>query len=327
MAAPSGVSATDTAAIQGAIDSLNSGSGNGGIVRLQAGEYVVGTLIYRSKVGIVGAGTRATTLTCSDVGSVVSFPLVDLSTNGSFVDAVRNERWKQNSPSGGIEWIKDIYVDGHGDNATFLGVGGYSFVAADSAESSTANKGVLYAANFHVKPSYDRNNSPDDDATPVLIGNDGTGKATDALYFERNSNLTQDFGQVIQCDARSDHFIRSNGNHAYGLNLAGATITVAGMTIQNNIPVIQVKDHTGSLKTALLLNSSDVLELYGGVVKVSATGAVTLNGGAIVQTGSGSPEGSVTAPVGSLFLRSDGGAATSLYVKESGTGNTGWVGK
>lgn len=33
------------------------------------------------------------------------------------------------------------------------------------------------------------------------------------------------------------------------------------------------------------------------------------------------------APVGSLFTRTDGGASTTLYVKESGTGNTGWVAK
>lgn len=44
-------------------------------------------------------------------------------------------------------------------------------------------------------------------------------------------------------------------------------------------------------------------------------------------SGSGSPEGVVTAPVGSTFQRSDGGALTSFYVKESGTGNTGWVAK
>lgn len=46
-----------------------------------------------------------------------------------------------------------------------------------------------------------------------------------------------------------------------------------------------------------------------------------------VHAGSGTPEGAVTAPVGSIYMRSDGGASTSLYVKESGTGNTGWVAK
>ncbi len=47
----------------------------------------------------------------------------------------------------------------------------------------------------------------------------------------------------------------------------------------------------------------------------------------MIRTGTGSPEGVVTATVGNLFLRSDGGASTTLYVKESGTGNTGWVAK
>jgi len=43
--------------------------------------------------------------------------------------------------------------------------------------------------------------------------------------------------------------------------------------------------------------------------------------------GTGSPENVVTAGIGAIFLRTDGGANTTLYVKESGTGSTGWVGK
>lgn len=43
--------------------------------------------------------------------------------------------------------------------------------------------------------------------------------------------------------------------------------------------------------------------------------------------GSGSPEGVLTAGIGSTYRRTDGGAATSFYVKETGTGNTGWVAK
>lgn len=67
---------------------------------------------------------------------------------------------------------------------------------------------------------------------------------------------------------------------------------------------------------------------------VTATSQVTsgangyVNYGNVVwYAGLGTPEGSVTAPVGSLYSRTDGGAGTSLYVKESGSGNTGWVGK
>lgn len=50
-------------------------------------------------------------------------------------------------------------------------------------------------------------------------------------------------------------------------------------------------------------------------------------GTAIWTSGTGTPEGAVTAPVGSLFTRTDGGAGTTFYVKESGSGNTGWVAK
>jgi Pectate lyase superfamily protein len=49
--------------------------------------------------------------------------------------------------------------------------------------------------------------------------------------------------------------------------------------------------------------------------------------GPLIRSGSGTPEGAVTAPVGSLYLRTDGGAGTSHYVKESGAGNTGWAAK
>jgi hypothetical protein len=46
-----------------------------------------------------------------------------------------------------------------------------------------------------------------------------------------------------------------------------------------------------------------------------------------VYTGAGTPESSIVAGVGSMYLRTDGGASTTLYIKESGTGDTGWVAK
>lgn len=46
-----------------------------------------------------------------------------------------------------------------------------------------------------------------------------------------------------------------------------------------------------------------------------------------VLRGAGSPEGAVVANVGALYARTDGGAGSTLYVKESGTGNTGWIAK
>lgn len=47
----------------------------------------------------------------------------------------------------------------------------------------------------------------------------------------------------------------------------------------------------------------------------------------MIRRGTGSPEGVIAANVGALFLRKDGGAGTTLYVKQTGAGNTGWVAK
>lgn len=47
-----------------------------------------------------------------------------------------------------------------------------------------------------------------------------------------------------------------------------------------------------------------------------------------VRVGTGAPGGVVVGSVGDLWLRTDGGAGSTLYVKESGTDTTaGWVAK
>lgn len=64
-----------------------------------------------------------------------------------------------------------------------------------------------------------------------------------------------------------------------------------------------------------------------GSFQTSVT-SITYAAGPQIRAGSGSPEASVSAPLGSLYLNADGGAGTTLYVKESGgVGNTGWVAK
>jgi hypothetical protein len=61
----------------------------------------------------------------------------------------------------------------------------------------------------------------------------------------------------------------------------------------------------------------------------NAMGSINLRGsrGPLISAGTGDPNGVVTSVVGGLYLRVDGGVGSSLYVKESGTGNTGWVAK
>lgn len=47
--------------------------------------------------------------------------------------------------------------------------------------------------------------------------------------------------------------------------------------------------------------------------------------GPIVTSGVGSPENSLSAPVGSIYSRTDGVSDNTIYRKESGIGNTGWI--
>jgi len=58
-------------------------------------------------------------------------------------------------------------------------------------------------------------------------------------------------------------------------------------------------------------------------IPVTVRKHITING-ASIYSGTGTPESVITAPVGSMYLRVNGGSGTTLYIKESGTGNTGW---
>lgn len=98
----------------------------------------------------------------------------------------------------------------------------------------------------------------------------------------------------------------------------------------------RVNSNTGGVTHA----GTGGLEVYGGNNDSSPNGGVTgpgvtwgqsiRTGGASGPTwtsGSGSPEGVVTCPVGCLYTNTSGSTSTTLYVKTSGTGNTGWTAK
>ncbi len=69
------------------------------------------------------------------------------------------------------------------------------------------------------------------------------------------------------------------------------------------------------------------IDIGGGQTFDFNESGFSIFGGPILTSGAGSPEGVVAAPVGSIYMRTNGGAGTSFYVKETGIGNTGWVGK
>jgi hypothetical protein len=114
------------------------------------------------------------------------------------------------------------------------------------------------------------------------------------------------------------------------VSLQGDGATGAGVLNISNVAA------TAALPFQLQLNGTKVLGsstagnvdvTIGNLVIGTAGKGISLPGNITWTSGAGSPEGVVTAPVGSLYSRSDGGVLTSLYVKQSGTGNTGWAGK
>jgi len=88
--------------------------------------------------------------------------------------------------------------------------------------------------------------------------------------------------------------------------------------------------NSGSADVTLSRNAAGILQV--GTTAANALGTIAAAKHQVAtsvfwSSGTGSPEGVLTANIGSLYSRTDGGAGTSFYVKESGTGNTGWVSK
>jgi hypothetical protein len=84
---------------------------------------------------------------------------------------------------------------------------------------------------------------------------------------------------------------------------------------------------TGKTLTGVEIHQNDFQTGYtSGAVSAAATySGVNLGFNKGWTVNAGSPEGSVKAEIGTLYRRTDGGATTCLYVKESGTSTTGWV--
>ncbi len=91
------------------------------------------------------------------------------------------------------------------------------------------------------------------------------------------------------------------------------------------LPIIKNLD---SFRQQLLQLFADVFGLANTFTAVQTfpAGGIVL-GTVKVLSGANTPEGAVTASIGSLFLRTNGSASTTLYIKTAGVGNTGWTAK
>lgn len=148
---------------------------------------------------------------------------------------------------------------------------------------------------------------------------------------------------AIKDDGTSGHFVSSpikvrlqDGTDPDNYVLMGGrgSVESALATAHGDDGVYNLQWASGRLRFILNQGGSNVpLEFSGadsaeGDGQLRAPNGVYLSGQNVkVLAGPGTPEGNVTGAVGWMYLRIDGGAGTTLYIKESGAGNTGWVGK
>lgn len=100
--------------------------------------------------------------------------------------------------------------------------------------------------------------------------------------------------------------------------------TVVIMNYSSTVPSLDFRTGAADNNPGTLVAR---IENGGSLTFFSSTAAVKFSAGNTMSSGTGTPEGALVASPGSMFLNSVGGAGTSLYIKESGTGNTGWVAK
>lgn len=118
------------------------------------------------------------------------------------------------------------------------------------------------------------------------------------------------------------HYVRESGGMIAGQggNLNSPVIQGGGTPAANFVEDVAAFGSVAYVNGNSFLQASGATPTFGMALNVTS-GYINLPATTIKQ-GTGSPEGAVSAPVGSLYFRSDGSGTT--YTKTNGTGNTGW---
>lgn len=137
-----------------------------------------------------------------------------------------------------------------------------------------------------------------------------------------NSNIS-DLGSTNSFVTRQGQTYRAQTGTS-----AGEAVFAGQSTATVNAKIFAARD-TGGVDAAFILGTGEIVSNQttyseNGSRWRSVSGTRTDRG---LFVGDGSPEAVVTAQPGSLYCNNSGGAGATLWVKESGSGNTGWVAK
>jgi len=266
-----------------------------------------------------GSGYAITGNTFTNVFNPVLFAVPILGPANAY-SRFRNVTIAGNTFEGGgdaltLAFITQLAVTGN----TFTNVGSCIKLGYTDGAAITGNSLDTTAGNFvWITESFDA----------TLVGTGLTRRTTVTGNVGSNIGLR---GVHVNCGAKVTTIV---GNTFENVSTAAATrdgITVdsgaAGGIIEGNTildggatnkPVYGVSVTTG---TNWRVGSNN---LYGTTRTLNCGSGTTILTGVVIA---GTPEAVLTGAIGSTCTRTDGGASTTFYVKQSGTGNTGWIAK
>ncbi len=198
-------------------------------------------------------------------------------------------------------------IGASGANRPRTGYFGTSIVVATAGVQLTGTSVISAADGEHSWSSRTKMLSPSDG---VLVLQNNAQNDFGRLQF---GGTTSSFPALKR--SGSELLVRLADDSA-DANLNAAVFTATTRVVSGDV--------RGSGTPGYFIDNSQGMIAVTQFVGFSATSATNAPS-AVIRFGSGSPEGAVTAPTGSLYLNTAGGTDTTLYTKNSGSGNTGWV--
>lgn len=265
------------------------------------------------------------------VGEIANYNVIagnSIKTNYRAITAVRNTDGLTitgntiNGPGSGTSQSRSLYLNENPGRVTLVGniihgferiVGCYSAVSVTFIADSGTD--IITASGHGLL-----------DNDPIMVSTTTTlpgGLSSTVTYFARD--ITTDTLKVSATRGGTAINITSAGSGTHTIKRAYSGLNVTSNDFSQNNPaagnwVVTEGSAVFGHRVQILWN---IPSSYNQLHYLDRGFNVQIQYSDVYST----PESGVTAGVGSLFLSSIGGVGTTLFVKQAGTGNTGWAGK
>lgn len=221
-----------------------------------------------------------------------------------------NTQWGINWKFGQYVTIVGNTISDHGEDGIYY-ERAYSSAIVGNTVKNSQKHGIFITGTS--TSSVTRSRKVTIDGNTVSFSGLLTDNTYSGIYLDAYANTSVVTGNTVVAG--------TSGNlPLHAIYAVDATVYVANNQTDSGAKSGNSQVNVGGISMPWFLNSPNILShIYAP--------RYYLPGLCFITSGTNTPEGALSAPVGSLFLRTNGGASTTLYVKESGAGNTGWAAK